>query len=117
MPNSLSHFELMTADPAKCRAFYEAVFDWQFDEGSMPGYTLVQTGSDPTGAVFRKPDQAPGACMNVYFQTDDIEGTLAKAKEQGAKVLVPKTEIPGAGHFAMFADPEGITIGLMQPAG
>ena len=116
MPNTLCHFELMTNDAEKCKAFYGAVFDWQFDDESMPGYTLVNTGAEPTGGVFPRPPEAPDVCLNVYFQVNDIDATLEKAIGQGGKVLVPKTAIPNVGHFAMFADPEGITIGLMQPA-
>jgi len=115
--NPLCHFEVMTENPEKCKAFYGSVFDWQFDDESMPGYTLVNTGNEPTGAVFPKPEQAPHACFNVYFQVDDIDATLSKATKQGAKVLVPKTAIPNVGHFAMFTDPEGIPVGIMQPAG
>ena len=33
----------------------------------------------------------------------------------GATVLSPKTPIPGIGFWAMFADPDGIPIGLLQP--
>ena len=118
MPNPLCHFEVMTADPEKCRTFYGAVFDWQFDDESMPGYTLVNTGTEPSGGVFPRPPEAPGVCLSVYFQVQDVDATLAKATEGGATVLVPKTEIPNnIGHFAMFADPEGIPIGIMQPAG
>lgn len=117
MPNPLCHFELMTADPEKCRAFYGKVFDWQFDAKSMPGYTLVNTGSEPTGGVFPKPDTAPHPCVNVYFQVPDIDEALNKVKEEGGAVLVPKTAIPNVGHFAMFTDPEGISVGIMQPAG
>jgi len=117
MPNPLCHFELMTNNPKKCRAFYEKVFDWRFDDKSMPDYTLINTGVEPTGGLFSKPAQAPGPCVNVYFQVPDIEATLRKVKNQGGQVLVPKTPIPHVGHFAMFTDPEGIAVGIMQPAG
>ncbi len=117
MSNPLCHFELMSTDPGKCRAFYGAVFDWQFDTQSMPGYTLVNTGTEPTGGILPKPDAAPGPCMNAYFQVPDLAATLEKATEHGAEVVVPKTPIPNVGHFAMFADPEGIVIGIMQPTG
>ena len=117
MSNPLCHFELMTNDPEKCKAFYGTVFGWTYDDQSMPGYTLIHTGQDPSGGVFPKPAEVPGACMNVYFQVDDIDTTLGRATEHGAAVLVPKTAIPGVGHFAMFTDPEGIAIGLMQSTG
>ena len=115
MPNPLSHFELMTTDPAKCKAFYGAVFDWQFDDQSMPGYTLINAGAEPSGGVFPKPNEVPMPCVNVYFQVNDIDATLARVTEQGGKTLVPNTPIPNVGHFAMFTDPEGIAIGIMQP--
>ena len=115
MANPLCHFELMVGDPKKAQEFYGAIFDWQFDAGAMPGYTLVNAGAEPTGAMFKKPDSAPSVCTNVYFQVSDIDTTLKKVSDSGGSVLVPKTEIPNVGHFAMFADPEGITVGLMQP--
>lgn len=115
MGNPLCHFELMTNDTDKAKAFYGAVFDWKFDEKTMPGYTLIETGQDPSGGVFPKPDEAPHPCLNVYFTVDDIEATLGKANECGGKTLVPRTPIPNVGHFAMFTDPEGIAIGLLQP--
>ena len=107
----------MTDDPDKCKAFYGKVFDWKFDDDSLPGYTLVNAGAEPSGGVFPKPADAPGVCVNVYFQVDDIDATLAVATDNGAQVLVPKTQVPNVGHFAMFADPEGIAIGILQPAG
>jgi predicted enzyme related to lactoylglutathione lyase len=106
----------MTTDPEKCKAFYGAVFDWKLDDKSMPGYTLVNTGADPGGGIFPKPEDAPGACINVYFQVEDIEAILAKVTEHGGRVLVPKTEIPTVGSFAMFADPDGIAVGIMRSA-
>lgn len=113
----MSHFELMTGDVARCKAFYGAVFGWSFDDASMPGYTLVDTGREPTGGIFAKPSEKAAPCMNVYFRVENIEQTLKVATQQGGKVLVPKTPIPGVGHFAMFADPEGVAIGIMQPNG
>ena len=115
MPNPLCHFELMTQDVARCKAFYAAVFGWHFDDDAMPGYTLVHTGQEPTGGVFAKPEGAPHACMNIYFKVDNIERILDLAKQRGGKIIVPKSPIPGVGHFAMFTDPEGIAIGIMRP--
>lgn len=105
----------MVTDPEKARTFYGSVFGWSFDNDTMPGYTLVDTGQEPTGAIFKRPEDAGGVCANIYFKVGDIGATLKKAEEGGAKVLVPRTEIPGVGFFAMFTDPEGIPVGIMQP--
>jgi len=114
MGNPLCHFEFMTDDEAKCKKFYGAVFDWQFDSSSMPGYTLIQTGKEPAGGLMKRPPQAPGPALNVYFEVADISATLEKVRNNGGQVVVPKTPIPNVGHFAMFCDPEGTCLGIFQ---
>jgi uncharacterized protein len=115
MTNALCHFEVMATDVERAKKFYASVLDWQFDDESMPGYALVNPGQEPSGAFFKKPSEEASPCMNVYFNVDDIDATLEKATANGGETLVPKTEIPGTGHFAMFADPEGIVVGIMKP--
>jgi predicted enzyme related to lactoylglutathione lyase len=115
MTNSLCHFEFMSSNVASSKSFYSAVFGWKFDDQMVPGYTLIHTGHEPTGGMFPKPDAAPSACMNVYFTVPNIDETLQTVTANGGQVLVPKTPVPNVGHFAMFTDPEGIAVGLMQP--
>ena len=115
MPNPLCHFEFMTNDPQRLRSFYENLFDWNYDDRSMPGYTLVQTGTEPTGGLFQTPPGAKGNCLTVYFQVPDLDSTLKKVEKSGGKLVVGKTPIPGVGHFAMITDVDGNTVGLMQP--
>jgi len=113
MANPLMHWELMVEDVERTTAFYQRVFDWSF--GSQgPEYTLISTGGAPGGGLMRRPPQVPMAALNVYFEVDDVDKTLREAVEAGANVLVPRTEIPTVGWFAMFADPDGIPIGVMQ---
>jgi predicted enzyme related to lactoylglutathione lyase len=114
MPSPLCHFEFMSERPERAKDFYAHVFGWTYDDESMPGYTLVRPGVEPNGAIFKKPDDAPGPCLNVYFLVDDVEATLAKVKEKGGTVIVPTTEIPSVGWFAMVSDLDGITIGLFK---
>ena len=45
----------------------------------------------------------------------DTEGTLKKIEAAGGQVLTPRTDIaPGAGAFAVFADPAGAEFGLYE---
>jgi hypothetical protein len=110
----LCHFEFMSDDPEKCKAFYARVFGWEFESESMPGYTMVRTGQQPDGGLMKRPPQAPHAALNVYFMVPDINATLGKVEKAGGYVIVPKTPIPQVGAFAMFADPEGIVVGVFQ---
>lgn len=113
MTNPLIHWELMVDDVAKTKAFYERVFHWSFVP-SGPEYTLIQTGSEPGGGLMKRPPGVPVSSINSYFQVDDLDGTLRAVVEAGGRVLVPRMEVPAFGWFAMFADPEGIPIGVMQ---
>ena len=115
MPNSLCHFEFMTADVERCRSFYSSVFGWNFDSSSMPGYTLIDTGHEPSGGILSAPQEKSGPRLNVYFKVADMDQVLSAVKQNGGRELVPKTPIPGVGHFALFADPEGTIVGIMQP--
>jgi predicted enzyme related to lactoylglutathione lyase len=114
MANPLCHFEFMSDDPEKCQEFYGGVFGWEFDSSSMPGYTLIQTGSDPGGGLMQRPAEAPAPCLTVYFLVDDIAETVSKAQQAGGKVLVPETPIPNVGAFAVIADPEGRHFGVFK---
>lgn len=114
MGNPISHWELLVADLAKGKEFYSGIFDWEFDETTFPGYYLIKTGMDPGGGMMAKTDAAPAYALNSYFGVDDIDETLAKAVAAGATIIVGKTPIPGMGSWAMFADPDGIPIGIVQ---
>ncbi len=114
MGAALCHFEFMTDDPRKCKAFYQKVFGWEYDDDAMADYTLVKTGQEPGGGIMKRPPEAPQAALNVYFMVDDIEATLAKVGKAGGQTVVPKTEIPNVGHFAFFTDLEGVIVGVYQ---
>ena len=114
MGNPLCHFELMSSDLEKARQFYGEVFDWTFDDQGMPGYVMIGTGKSPDGGIMVKPAQAPRHALQVYFQVDSIEQTLSTVERAGGHVIVGKTEIPTIGYWAMFADPDGIGVGLFE---
>lgn len=113
MANPIVHWELMVGDVERAKAFYGRVFGWQFSSYG-PEYTMIETGTPPGGGMMPKPASAPSAALNVYFEVADIERSLREVVEAGGTVVVPKTEIP-PGWFAMFVDPEGIAVGILQP--
>lgn len=112
---NLCHWELMVNDVQKAKAFYGRVFDWKFDDATYPGYTTIDTGKEPGGGMMAKPATAPAAALNTYFLVEDIDRTLRNAVEAGATVVVPNTDIPNVGWFAMFLDPDRIPIGIFKP--
>jgi len=56
-------------------------------------------------------DTNPGDIL-IYIQTENIEASLAEIEAAGGKTLTPKSEIPGIGWYALFADLTGNRVGL-----
>jgi hypothetical protein len=56
---------------------------------------------------------APGSVL-VYVDVDDVDAAIARAKELGAPIFLDKTEIPTVGWMAVFGDPGGNRIAVMQ---
>jgi hypothetical protein len=49
-----------------------------------------------------------------YVKVEAIEESLKKAEGLGAKIVVPKKPVPGAGWFAVLLDPQGNRLGLWE---
>jgi predicted enzyme related to lactoylglutathione lyase len=112
-PGSLIWNELATSDLAKAKAFYAAVFGWGW--GGSADYAEAQVSGRSVAGVRPRGSDMPVEIPDhwlVYFGTADLDADTAKAQELGGTVLVPVTEIPGTGRFAVVADPQGASFGL-----
>jgi hypothetical protein len=113
MTSSLVHWELMVRDVEQTKRFYGAVFGWTFSAAG-PEYTMIDTGAPPGGGVLARPPGVVTSALNTYFAVEHVDATLRRVVEAGGHVIVPRMEIPNVGWFAMFADPEGIPVGIFQ---
>jgi len=111
---AFSWSELMTTDVEGARKFYSNLFGWKTEEMPMANmkYTIVKVGEEGVGGMMPIPPQAQGSPPNwgVYVTVDDVDATAKKAKVLGGKVLVPPTDIPNVGRFAVLQDPQGAVI-------
>ncbi len=116
MPNPFVHLELNTPDLAKAKAFYGALFGWQFNDMDM--------GPSGVYSTFQ-PDAAPGGGMSsmaggnygwlAYVGVEEIHASTEKARSLGANVLHDSHEIPNVGWMSILTDPTGVAIALFQP--
>ncbi len=107
--------ELLTKDADAAKAFYSKLLGWEYhvDEN---GYILIQNRGRNNGAMMQM-DESFGEMPSVwqpYFTVADIDASIAKAGELGATIIIPKTEAPGAGHFAYMSDPAGAHFYIIQ---
>jgi len=117
MANPFVHVELHTGDVAKAKTFYSKLFGWKLEDMPMPGggtYTMIQVGEGTGGGMMSA--QPPGSPprWQAYVGVDDVAASTQKAKELGAKVMMGKTEVAGAGYMSVIVDPTGAAIALWQ---
>lgn len=107
------HVEFSAKDRETAGKFYAELFGWQVQQLPEMNYATFDTGEGVGGGLNPVQENYPAGTISVYIHTDDIDATLAKAEKLGGKTIVPKSEIPGVGWFAFFADPTGNQIGLL----
>jgi predicted enzyme related to lactoylglutathione lyase len=113
MGRPVVHFEIGCRDKAKTGEFYSQLFDWKVTP-SGPAAMIDTGGSGGVNGHFTALGHEPHNYVTVYVLVDDLQAYLDKAKALGGRTIVPPVQIPGAGSFAWFADPDGNTIGLWK---
>ncbi|MBP7148249.1 MAG: VOC family protein [Acidobacteria bacterium] len=109
--------DLMTTDPGKAASFYGSLFDWQMkDEKLGDGtYTMIMNSGRGIGGM-NAHDPARGGPSHwmCHVLVGDIEATVRETKRLGGAIVLPATEIPGVGWFAVLKDPQGAHISTFQ---
>jgi predicted enzyme related to lactoylglutathione lyase len=111
--------ELYTEDVEKSVAFYEAIAgfkDEPMDMGPMGTYHVLNSFGKGRAGIMKSPMPGIPQLWMPYVQVANTDETLAKAKRLGCDVKVPATDAPGVGKLAVFLDPQGASIGILQPA-
>jgi predicted enzyme related to lactoylglutathione lyase len=113
MPGELVHYEIGAHDVDRAQRFWSTLFGWEFGENVMPEgqYRMAKIGEN-AGAALYSADEVKGH-PNVYLDTDDIDTSIAKAKELGGDAA-EKMPVPGVGWFAECKDTEGNVFHLWQ---
>lgn len=57
-----------------------------------------------------------GAMRQCWVRVEDVEATVARAVELGARVRMAPLRVEGVGHVATLVDPMGTLVSLIQHA-
>jgi predicted enzyme related to lactoylglutathione lyase len=75
-------------------------------------YGIVDNdGNGINGGVGGSPDGS--GHVTFYVHVDDINESLQQAESMGGKTVMPRTELEMV-TLALFADPEGNVVGLVE---
>lgn len=119
MSKRFCHMELHSNNTDGSKEFYNKLFGWGMQDMPMGDhtYTMFKTtdsDDDVHGGITQSQCPDNTSSWLSYVLTDDVEATLKQATDLGAEVIVPKTEVPEMGWFAIFNDPAGARLGLWQ---
>ena len=121
-PGTLCWAELDTTDMKSAESYYTALFGWGAKRGgeaaNQTAYTEWQQGGRSIGGMMTIPKEWGPVPPNwlVYFASSDVDATVKKAGELGGAAIVPPTDIPDMGRFAVLRDPQGAVFAVFRPA-
>ena len=116
---SIAWAELWTRNVDACGSFYSKLFGWGAsvqDMGNMK-YTMFAEGKDQRAGMMPMMPDVPANVPShwvVYFTVKNCDATAKKADSLKFKALVPPTDIPKMGRFAILSDPQGAAFGIFQ---
>lgn len=117
MPNPVVHFELLGKKPKRLRDFYSAVFEWKLTPIKGIDYALINPGEKKgiNGGIGEINDELPKPIgVAIYIEVKNPAATLKSITKAGGKVILPVTKIPGMITYALFEDPEGNVVGIVD---
>ncbi len=117
--NSVVYFEIPVNNIERAITFYKNVFGFHFehtniDHNEMALFPFSEKTGGISGALAKGEIYKPtNDGVLIYFGTDNIDETLKRAVDNGARILYPKTN-NGIGFVAEFEDSEGNRIAIYQ---
>ncbi len=110
--------ELYTDEVAQSVSFYETVGgfkDAPMKMGPMGTYHVLNSFEKARAGIMKSPMPGIPQHWMPYVQVASADQTLEKAKRLGAEIVVPANSVPGVGRLGVLLDPQGGSIGVLQP--
>jgi predicted enzyme related to lactoylglutathione lyase len=112
-PGEISWQELITSDSAAAIAYYTKLFGWT-TQPFRDGYTMFVQDGVPFGGVMEAPVAEIPTHWKTYVIVENLDASIAQAKELGGTLCWGPEEIPDVGRIAIVQDPTGAVIGLHE---
>lgn len=114
MSAPILEWQVVTTNPDQLAKFYGDLFGWKTSANNALGYRQVDTGAGSIrGGMWPSPPNGH-SFLQLFIGVPDVEASVTRATELGARVIVPRTALPDGDEMAILADPCGITFGVMR---
>ncbi len=114
---AFSWSELLTTDVEGAKKFYTELLGWTMEDfpSEEMTYTIVKAGEGAVGGIMAMPPQAAGTppYWGVYITVDDVDAATEKARQLGATIMMPPTDIKDVGRFSLIRDPQGAMFSMI----
>ena len=120
VPGSLTWNEHFSRDFEGGKAFYSAVFGYEYGDMSSDQFTyatLLRSGHE-VGGIGAYPAETPGSmpsAWNTYFGVADADKSVQRATEAGGSVVRQPADSP-YGRVAVVTDDQGAPFSLISVA-
>lgn len=107
--------DLSVPDPEAARAFYQAVFGWDYTAAGdeFGGYVTALKGSSAVAGI--GPQQQPGpVAWTLYLASFEVDATAGLIDANGGTVFLEPVAVGDLGRMAMATDPSGAVFGVWQ---
>ena len=118
-PGAMTWHELLTTNSGDAIEFYTTLLGLERGETMAPmDYTLLRSeGTDVLGVMQITPDMGEvPPNWSIYFAVKDVDAAVTQAQSLGGGVVVPATDIPDIGRFAVLTDPQGAFFNIFKGA-
>jgi uncharacterized protein len=115
-PGTFSWVELVTSDADAAKAFYTAVFGWDYLDnpiGDGMVYSTALVDGQAVGALFASAEQPPH--WNCYVTVESVDEATRRAGDLGATVMAEPFDVMDVGRMSVIADPTGAALALWEP--
>jgi uncharacterized protein len=118
-PGTPCWIDLATPDQDAAAEFYGGLFGWSVEEDENAeqtgGYRVATLKDQAVGGIMKLMQEGQPVAWASYVSVEDVDATVAKAREAGGTAMVEPMDVLDYGRMAFLVDPTGAAIGLWQP--
>ncbi len=120
---TIVYFQIPSDDIERSKKFYNQLFGWKIDKSpeantpeGMENWSVTTTdhnGKEALGGGMSK-RQMPQQQITNFIDVKSVGEYSSRVEKLGGKIVVPKTAVPGMGHYEVCIDTENNIFGIFE---